>query len=100
MMTCIKCKQEFSEENHECLDVMGYEELMTTASEIVESDLIKNLGSLAGCVVTPQSIASVKETMVECLVKHNRRHGLTEVDFAGIVDKAFDKVFKDAGFEV
>lgn len=28
MMTCIKCKQEFSEENHECLEEVSLEELM------------------------------------------------------------------------
>jgi hypothetical protein len=33
MITCIKCRQKYSEQDHECLDMMTLEELMRTADK-------------------------------------------------------------------
>ncbi len=97
-MTCIKCNQEFSEENHECLEVMDYEELMESApvpsmAERVMEELAIMMEQFIGVTVTPESIESCKRKTVTCLTNFQTVNGLPEIDVRGLVDRAFEEVF-------
>ncbi len=98
MMTCIKCRQEFSEENHECLDVMNVDELMGSGTSChaanVMGELAKVLDCFAGVTLTPTIIQELNRVALDCLLDYQLRNGLPEVDCAAIVNAAFEETFK------
>ena len=104
MMTCIKCKQEYSEANHECLEEVTIEELMSrgaypiagTATDL--SDVVaKALAPFVGQHATTDNVAAMKKVVVDCLLEHQSNPKLTVAEITELAEECL-QMLMDGGF--